>query len=702
VATDTWAAGASEYPEAAAELRRGDFPAAWARLAPLTEGETATARKARLVAGLYAHAAERTDLASEMLAGAAEPGGLLEDWRLFVLALSLSERSALPAARATLGELATRLPRSPLAPRALARTAEIAAEQGDLPGAEAAIAAVRERVLDPALRRQVERMAWDLATAHGLGELKREAARRLLVVDPVEASKLGAVELLRQPSGEVPWSSLFTADELRDRARNLLDAKLADGALATLAEVREADRDLAWALLEAEGLTRAGRAAEALAVLGRFPMPADARRLEVLWAAAEAGLEAAEARGGRTNLPSERRAALHEAALEDLERIADSGAPEPARRALLRLWQEHDLDHSYEKAMAVLERLRALDPEDTTGAEALWRLGWEELDGSDPRGAIAVWSRLETLYPGTRWARGGRYWSGVAHARLGDAGRARALWTSLTLADTEDFYSRHARSRLGADLPEPTLEAPTPLPWPNDPRLERARLLSDLGLDRLALDELDTQARAAEPRAVEALRALVHERMGDRRASIHALREVFHDLGGAHQAAVPGDARRMYYPLDYHDLVARHAERQGLSPFLVLAIIRQESAFDARAVSRSGARGLMQIVPATGRELALKAGLPYATERLLDPEFSIQLGSRYFRQVLDMFDGDVELALAGYNGGPYRIRSWWRTAGTGVGVDRFIDGLALEESRLYVHRILVFADSYQQLYGQRG
>jgi soluble lytic murein transglycosylase len=158
----------------------------------------------------------------------------------------------------------------------------------------------------------------------------------------------------------------------------------------------------------------------------------------------------------------------------------------------------------------------------------------------------------------------------------------------------------------------------------------------------------------------------------------------------------------MYYPLDYFDLVARHAEREKVSPYVLLAIIRQESAFDARAISRSGARGLMQIMPATGRELALQAGLPYSSERLLDPETSIRLGSRYFRQVLGLFDGNVELALAGYNGGPYRIRSWWNAARASQGVDEFIDGLSLDESRLYVHRILVFADSYQQLYGQQG
>ncbi len=693
--------GRFDYPAAPEEIRRGDFAKAYERLYPLAQGDESPARRARLVAGLYAHAAERPDLATELLGGAAEPGGALEDWRLYALADSLAARGAHPVARATFAELASEHPDSPLTQRALARAAELAVSQGDIAGALAAIEASRERVEDPALRRRVEWLAWELGGGRGPAEIRREAGRRLLVLDPVEASKLEIVELFRTPSGLVPWASLLTAAELAERARNLLAADLADGALKTLAEVREEDRDLGWALLQAEALTGAGRGAEGLELLGRWPPPGDATRLDYLWCAANAGLEAAEARPGRVNLPSQRRATLREAALRDLHRLAEAPVPATAHRALLRLWQELDLDAHFEEAIGVLERLRQVDPEDTTGAEPLWNLAWSELRAGNETAAIGTWSRLETLYPGSRWARGGRYWSALAHQRLGSPERARALWTSLTLADTEDFYSRHARLRVGAVV-DPGSDPPVPLPWPADPLLDRARLLSDLGLDELALTELEALAARVDRRATEALRAIVLERKGDRRASIQALRQVFRDLGGAHQSAVPSDARRMYYPLDYYELVTEHAGREGLSPFVVLAIIRQESAFDAGAISRSGARGLMQIMPATGRELALRAGLPYSSERLLDPDLSIRLGSRYFRQVLGMFDGNVELALAGYNGGPYRLRAWWNAARGSQGVDEFIDGLSLAESRLYVHRILVFADSYQQLYGQAG
>ena len=85
-------------------------------------------------------------------------------------------------------------------------------------------------------------------------------------------------------------------------------------------------------------------------------------------------------------------------------------------------------------------------------------------------------------------------------------------------------------------------------------------------------------------------------------------------------------------------------------------MIRQESAFDPQARSRAGARGLMQLMPATAREWAQRLGLPYSTARLHDPDYSIRLGTAYFANVLNLFDGTTELALAGYNGGPTRIR----------------------------------------------
>jgi soluble lytic murein transglycosylase len=105
----------------------------------------------------------------------------------------------------------------------------------------------------------------------------------------------------------------------------------------------------------------------------------------------------------------------------------------------------------------------------------------------------------------------------------------------------------------------------------------------------------------------------------------------------------------------------------------------------------------MQLMPGTAREVAGKIGVPYAGERLYEPDFSLQLGTSYLAEVLGMFDGDLELALAGYNSGPYRLRRLWKEARHGQ-VDAFIEDLQLEEPKAYVRRILLLSDSYSRLY----
>ena len=131
-------------------------------------------------------------------------------------------------------------------------------------------------------------------------------------------------------------------------------------------------------------------------------------------------------------------------------------------------------------------------------------------------------------------------------------------------------------------------------------------------------------------------------------------------------------------------------------------MIRQESAFDPSARSWAGARGLMQLMPSTGREIAKRLGLSYSRDRLSDPAFSVRLGTTYFRQVMKMFDNNEQLALAGYNAGPYRIKRLWGRAGARPELDRFLEGLPLAETRTYVKRVLLFTNAYRNLYAQES
>ncbi len=128
-------------------------------------------------------------------------------------------------------------------------------------------------------------------------------------------------------------------------------------------------------------------------------------------------------------------------------------------------------------------------------------------------------------------------------------------------------------------------------------------------------------------------------------------------------------------------------------PALVLAVIRQESSFDGTTVSPVGARGLMQIMPATGAQVSRKLGLPASVPALvLDPVYNMRIGSSYLRDLVEQFAGCVPLVVAGYNAGPGRVQEWVRTNGDprqgGVDMIDWIEMIPFAETRNYVQRVV--------------
>ena len=128
-------------------------------------------------------------------------------------------------------------------------------------------------------------------------------------------------------------------------------------------------------------------------------------------------------------------------------------------------------------------------------------------------------------------------------------------------------------------------------------------------------------------------------------------------------------------------------------------VIRQESEFHAGAVSRARALGLMQILPSTGRKLAREVKLRhFSTRMLLDPTLNLQMGTRYFRGLLDSQEGTPQYALAAYNAGPDRVAEW-RAAGQYRDVNEFVESIPFTETREYVQAVLRNAAVYRRLYG---
>ena len=156
------------------------------------------------------------------------------------------------------------------------------------------------------------------------------------------------------------------------------------------------------------------------------------------------------------------------------------------------------------------------------------------------------------------------------------------------------------------------------------------------------------------------------------------------------------DALVQRHSPQYSDLIRKYAAEYDLEPSFVAGVICVESRFSEEAVSRAGARGLMQIMPATGEEIAEALGVPFHVEDLFEPETSIRFGCYYLRQQLDRFDQNAAVALAAYNAGPNKAAQW--LSEYGLDSKGRIAYIPYEETKNYVNRVLQAQENYQNLY----
>jgi soluble lytic murein transglycosylase len=224
--------------------------------------------------------------------------------------------------------------------------------------------------------------------------------------------------------------------------------------------------------------------------------------------------------------------------------------------------------------------------------------------------------------------------------------------------------------------------------------LKRAKLLEELGLGAEAEREYDWVTTEAQ-RSTEATVAAAHA-FQERGMTSRAIRL-------ANRALWAGASRdeylfRVLYPVGYESTLTRQAARHGLDPALVAALIRQESSFEPRATSVAGARGLMQIMPNVGRQLARSADYPFWDAALLyQPDVSLELGTEHLAGLLDDYK-DVRHALAAYNAGSSRAKRWLTKPGTDD-PEVFIERIPFTETRGYVRVILRNREMYRTLYG---
>ncbi|MBN1657844.1 MAG: lytic transglycosylase domain-containing protein, partial [Anaerolineae bacterium] len=233
-----------------------------------------------------------------------------------------------------------------------------------------------------------------------------------------------------------------------------------------------------------------------------------------------------------------------------------------------------------------------------------------------------------------------------------------------------------------------------------DPRLQRGLELWRLGRFEEGKGELETVRNATRPDALAQYQlALLFRDIGLYRSSILCAVRAISLSPTVGFLDAPPFVARLAYPTYYEGLALENARLSGLDPLLVFALIRQESLFESLAASSASARGLMQVIPPTGEEIHAELGWPpgYETADLYRPYVSLRFGAYYLSKQRDRFDGRIDVALAAYNGGPFRAVNWLEAAGDDA--DLFLELITLSEPRIYIQRIKEHLSIYQALYG---
>lgn len=327
--------------------------------------------------------------------------------------------------------------------------------------------------------------------------------------------------------------------------------------------------------------------------------------------------------------------------------------------------------------------------------ESEWLAGWIALHRLQRPGQAAEHFSNLLAGSGTPISRSrGAYWLGESWQAMGDSEKA-AHWWSLAADYPTAFYGQLASQRLGRLIP---LAPPLALP-PAD--LAAARF-GDMGCLTLTLARLDA-GHLAKP-FLDAIARRAPD--GDQTA----LASLAFAAGYPPAAVWAGKnllTQGQWLPEAAYPQIEVPAFAGAPEPAIVLAIIRQETVFDQHAVSRAGARGLMQLMPGTASDVARKIGLTVSQRDLTEqPAVNMRLGSEYFKSMLARYDNSYLLAIAAYNAGPGNANRWITRYGDPrdpqVDVRHWIESIPYPETRNYVQRVMEATIVYRRLSGQNG
>lgn len=362
-------------------------------------------------------------------------------------------------------------------------------------------------------------------------------------------------------------------------------------------------------------------------------------------------------------------------------------------------------------------RLARTFPAGRHAPRAAWKIGWNAYRQGRHAECAEVFETAASAFPRSDYRPTWIYWAARSRDQLGDTRIANRLYGIIVADYLNSYYGRIAERALTSRQVEPmTMAASVAAPAGAQDAVRAAsttsarsalnasaiRALITYALYDDALAEAQwAQKTSGDTPALQATVGLIYSRKGDLRRGINAVKRAYPQYLAAGGEELPPDVLEVLFPVAYWNLIQKYTPARGLDPYLIAALMAQESTFDAAIRSHANAIGLMQIVPSTGRRYARALKIPrFTAATLTDPEVNVRIGTAYFADLVKRFGG-VHHALASYNAGPSPV-SRWIAEKPGVSRDEFIDDIPYPETQNYVKRILGTAEDYRRLYSQGG
>jgi len=367
------------------------------------------------------------------------------------------------------------------------------------------------------------------------------------------------------------------------------------------------------------------------------------------------------------------------------------------------------LRKDYPQAIVYFGDLAARFPSHRYAPSSHWKAAWLNYRLGNYSAAALLFDKQLALYGGGKEIPAALYWRGRLYAdQEHQPAMAAAYYQTVSRAFEHYYYAQMARERLTElgnvapsdvamlenirreEIPPLTDDVPE-----DDEHVVKARLLANAGLNEYI--PLEIQAADGSQQWGAFAEAEIYASDGETFRAMRVLKRALPFYASAPIDTIPMGCWKILFPQPYWSAIEQDAAKNGLDPYMVASLIRQESEFNPAAISPANAFGLMQLLPSVGRSMAKEEGIRHFNDgELLNPETNILLGTRYLKQTLDKFAGQAPYAFAAYNAGDSRVTDW-QSIGKYHGMDEFVESIPFTETREYVQAIVRNESIYREL-----